>query len=153
MGITAVGDPGRVERVEARVELPFGDGVGGLAGPDQGSGQVVTQGRPVRGRGGALTGAHGGWAAGGGGGSCAAGVAPGPVASAREGGPPAEPTGLDPLLRLHEASRPAPPAAAANRRNARRPLGSEPSLPAWFIPSASPSPPSVLLSLDRKSVV
>src|ERR1017187_1513744 len=61
MGITAVGDPGRVERVEARVELPFGDGVGGLAGPDQGSGQVVTQGRPVRGRGGTPSGADGPW--------------------------------------------------------------------------------------------
>ena len=51
MRITAVGDPGRVERVEARVELPFGDGIGGLARPHQGSGQIVAQRRPVRGRG------------------------------------------------------------------------------------------------------
>ena len=47
--ITAVGDPGRVQRVKARVEQLLGGGVAGLARPDQRPGQVPGQRGPVGG--------------------------------------------------------------------------------------------------------
>ena len=108
--VAAVGDAGRVQLVEARVEQPLGHGVARLARADQRPGQVMAEGRPVGG---------GGRSAWPGGRRSRAGRPPSPGRARRRLAAASRRAVL--ALRLQDESSPAPPAAAANRRNARRP--------------------------------